>query len=520
MSEPVPRNPGAPAAPGEAPPGAGGAATSYDALPYGSRALRETHPSRLAAIALLFGVEAPPPGTARVLELGCAEGGNLLPMAASAPGATFVGVDLSPRQVAAGESLREAAGLGNASFLLADVASLGPGIGTFDYVIAHGLFSWIPEAAAEALLGLVAKVLSPNGVAYVSYNTYPGWHLRGLVRDLLLRGTAGAADPADRLARARDLLAFVSANCGDRTAAYGAALHDVAGQFARLEDAYLFHEWLEPENRPFWFLDFAARAARHGLEPLADAHLAAMPMGRVKPDVDDLLSSRASSRLEKEELLDVLRNRAFRQTLLVRAPGPGREEPDPAALGRLWFTSDLSPAPGDGPGETFRSPAASLSTNNPALVAALRALHEAAPGALPLRALAAGPAQELPDALLRCLASGLVEARTDDAPWATSAGPAPLATPLARLQAGGGGAVTSLSHRNVDLDPSGRLLLAELDGRPRAEVVTSLARRLVEARLLATPGGLAPSDEDARGAVEGHLDDALATLARRALLLR
>ena len=149
---------------------------------------------------------------------------------------------------------------------------------------------------------------SPSGVAYVSYNTYPGWHLKGLVRDILLRGTRGIPAPSGRLAAARDLLAFVTANSGDRTAPYGGALRDILEQFARFKDTYLFHEWLEPYNRAFWFLEFVEQAARHGLAPLADAHLGSMPMGRVKPDIDDLLSARAPGRLEKEELLDVLRN--------------------------------------------------------------------------------------------------------------------------------------------------------------------------------------------------------------------
>ena len=156
--------------------------------------------------------------------------------------------------------------------------------------------------------------------------------------------------------------------------------------------------------------------------PLADARLAAMPMGRVKPEVDDLLSSRVSGRLEKEELLDVLRNRAFRQTLLVRAPAPGREEPDPAALDRLHFTTELVPVPGAGPGTSFKGPSGALSTDDPGLVSALRALHEAVPRALPLAALAPGSPEELRPALLRCVAAGLVEARAGDVPCAGGRG--------------------------------------------------------------------------------------------------
>ncbi len=497
-----------------------GGAAAYDDLPYGSRAVRETHPAHLAAVARLFGVDAPSPETARVLELGCAEGGNLLPMAVAAPAATFLGVDYSARQVEAAEARRAALALPNVSFRVADVATLGPGIGAFDFVVAHGLWSWVPEPVAEAVLALVAGVLSPRGVACVSYNTFPGWHLKGLVRDLLLRGTAGVPEPAEQVARARVLLEFAALNARDRSPAYGEVLRDALAQFSRHDDARLFHEWLERDNRPAWFLDFAARAGRHGLAPLADARLAAMPMGRLKPEVDDLLSSRVSGRLEKEELLDVLRNRSFRQTLLVKAPCPGREEPDPAALDGLLFTTDLVPAAETEGKPAFRGPHGSLSTDAPGLVSALRALHGAVPHALPFAALAPGSAGELRPALLRCVAAGLVEARAADVPCAAAAGGAPLASPLARLEAAEGPLVTSLSHRNVELDPAARLLLRELDGRPREEVVRTLARRLVEDGLLTDSEGAAPPEAEARAAVAERLDDALASLARRALLVR
>ena len=249
-------------------------AATYDDLPYGSRAVRESHPVHLAAVALLFGVETPAPETARVLELGCAEGGNLLPTAVAAPGATFLGIDLSALQIETGEARRAALGLTNVSLRAADTAAFDAGAGTFDYVIVHGVYSWVPDPVRERILGLCAEVLAPDGIAYVSYNTYPGWHLRGLVRDLLVRNTDGAGSAAERIARARDLLGFVTANAQDRSPAYGGTLREASMQFSRTDDGRLFHEWLERENRPVWFLDFAARASLHGLAPLADARLA------------------------------------------------------------------------------------------------------------------------------------------------------------------------------------------------------------------------------------------------------
>ena len=496
------------------------ASSDYDHLPYGSRAVPETLPARLAAVGRLYGVDAPAPETARVLELGCAEGGNLLPMAVATPGATFLGLDLSERQAEAGERRRASLGLTNVELRVGDVAAFDPGSGRYDYVVAHGLYSWVPEPVADALLALVARALSPRGIAYVSYNAYPGWHLRGLVRDLLLRGTQGLRSPARRIVAARDLLAFVAENARDRSPVYGEALRDVLSEFSRHDDAHLFHEWLERDNHPAWFLDFARHAARHGLEPLADARLAAMPMGRVKPDVDDLLSRRAAGRLEKEELLDVVRNRTFRQTLLVRSPAPGREEPDPAALDDLLFTTEVAPVDGDGPGTTFRGPLGSLSSDDPALVLALRALHDARPRALPLAALAGGAADRLRTALLRCVAYGFVEARLGDVPCSPVAGDAPVASPLARLEAADGPLVTSLSHRTVELDPPSLLLLRELDGRPRETIASSLARALVANGLLAGADGRVPPEMEVRATVASGLDGALASLARRALLVR
>ena len=149
-------------------------------------------------------------------------------MAVAAPGATFLGIDLSARQIETGEARRAALGLTNVTLRVADVAAFDAGAGTFDYVIAHGLYSWVPEPVAEAILALIGRLLAPGGVAFVSYNTYPGWHLRGLVRDLLVRNTAGAGSPAERIARARDLLGFVTANAQDRNRAYGGALRDAS----------------------------------------------------------------------------------------------------------------------------------------------------------------------------------------------------------------------------------------------------------------------------------------------------
>lgn len=89
-------------------------ATSYDRVPYKSHPFRQSHPDRLAVIATLHGMSPPAIERARVLELGCASGGNLLPMADQFPEATFLGIDLSARQIQDGQRLIERAGLRSA----------------------------------------------------------------------------------------------------------------------------------------------------------------------------------------------------------------------------------------------------------------------------------------------------------------------------------------------------------------------------------------------------------------------
>src|SRR4029079_13501853 len=159
--------------------------TSYDEVPYRSHPFAQTHPARLAPTAFLFGMKPAHTDHCRVLEIGCASGENLLPMANQFPDSEFVGIDLSAVQIAAAQSTVEALELNNVRLLHADLRSLPDDLGMFDYVIAHGVYSWVSDETQHALLKLCGQRLRPHGVAYVSYNTYPGWHMRGMIRDMM-----------------------------------------------------------------------------------------------------------------------------------------------------------------------------------------------------------------------------------------------------------------------------------------------------------------------------------------------
>ncbi len=158
----------------------------YDAVPYRHGAVPDSHPARIGAIARLLGISSAPPDRCRVLELGCGEGMNLLPLAERFPKSEFIGVDFSAKQIAVAEAARVACGIGNARFVCADLRTWKPEGGAFDYIIAHGVYSWVPAEVRDRLLAICAEALSPDGDAYVSYNTLPGWALPGGVRNFLL----------------------------------------------------------------------------------------------------------------------------------------------------------------------------------------------------------------------------------------------------------------------------------------------------------------------------------------------
>jgi 2-polyprenyl-3-methyl-5-hydroxy-6-metoxy-1,4-benzoquinol methylase len=153
-------------------------ATSYDEVPYESYSYVQTHPAHMATIARLFGLNPPDFKKASVLELGCAGGGNLLPLALLYPEASFTGLDLSQEQIAEANEGKKALKLKNIDFKQQDITTfdLKAHAGKFDYIIVHGVFSWVPEPVRGKILELCQSCLSPDGLALISYNTLPGWN--------------------------------------------------------------------------------------------------------------------------------------------------------------------------------------------------------------------------------------------------------------------------------------------------------------------------------------------------------
>jgi SAM-dependent methyltransferase len=310
----------------------------YDTVAYPSRPFWTTHPYSLGAMAKLFGMLPAPVERCRVLEIGCGEGGNLLPMAAALPQSTFLGFDLAGEAVAKGSARVRALSLRNIELKQMDILEARD-LGQFDYLIAHGIYTWVPPAVQQRLLEICAETLAPQGVAYISYNVYPGGYVRESVRDLMLLHTSSIADPYTRVDQARKLLQ-VLAEDRKKPDPWHSVVRQELDDIQKCSPEQVFHDEFAGEYHQLYFKEFIARAQQNGLDYLAEAELADMtPFGLGEAATEMLTQLESKGRIEWEQYLDFFRFRKFRRTLLCRKETEHRSSPDPHALHGLYLSS-------------------------------------------------------------------------------------------------------------------------------------------------------------------------------------
>ncbi|TDK24458.1 methyltransferase domain-containing protein [Luteimonas aestuarii] len=335
----------------------------YDDLPYSSYAYQYSAPEQLAAVASLFGLPSAGIATARVLELGCGAGGNLVPVALRHPACKAVGVDISRIQIDEGKGVIDRLGIGNISLVEADLLELdAESLGEFDYIIAHGVYSWVPRQVQEAMLALIHRCLAPDGVAYISYNTYPGWKTKEIVRDAMLMHGGARPTATEQVAYGRSMLGFLkqTALAGGLTAA---AVDECMAQVMNGPIDYVAHEYLAPYNQPCYFHEFVRRVEKHGLAYLGEAQPSMMMPSNYNPELSrQLYGALGGDQVRVEQYLDFAVSRVFRQTLLVHAERAAglRWELDRGALHGMHFASRLATVGGpivlDGQPQEFVAP--------------------------------------------------------------------------------------------------------------------------------------------------------------------
>jgi methyltransferase-like protein/cyclopropane fatty-acyl-phospholipid synthase-like methyltransferase len=518
----------------------------YDRVLYPGHALAQAHPDRLATIATLFGIKPPEVSRCRLLELGCGDGLNLISVGLGLPEARCVGIDLALSGIARGQEIIRGIGLENVTLLQRSIVDIDRDFGQYDFIVAHGVYSWVPPEVRDKLLIICQENLVDNGVAYVSYNAYPGSRQREMVREMMRYHVAEFADPNQKIEQARALIDFLAEHARTEGDVYRSVLDKERERIREFADSSLFHDDLAEENVAVYFTQFVEHAARHGLQYLSEAHFTETQAGVFPANVVAVLNQMADGLIAKEQYLDFLKGRRFRQTLLCHAACELDRIPRPERMAQFSFASPLRT---DAPRAELQSRSvvafagplkSSISTNNPLIKGALAALGEAWPRAVHFRDLLGaahgacgrrdecdGPSVDedvrvLGDMLLRAYAGGIVEVYGHPPQFALQPGERPVASPLARLQSREDGRVTNLRHYTIEIEnPLGRYLLGRLDGsRDRAALLDDLAA-LVEsgALTLRTDGSPAHDGRHVREQLAAELERQLMDLGERALLV-
>ena len=479
---------------------------AYDEVLYVGHPFAYTHPDRLATLAILHGVEAAPVLTCRVLEIGCGDGANIVPMAATFPDAQFFGCDYAARPVARAQQMVADLGLRNVRIVQLDLRNIPADAGSFDYIIVHGLYSWVPLDVRQHLMPVIARHLAPNGIAYVSYNAFPGCRIRQAAWDLLRLHTKDCPDLKTKLVAARALIALMVDSAGPVNRGED-ALRAEFRKLADRPDGALCHDDLSESNYPVYFQEFVADAASSGLTFLVEADLFTMTAGDFAAHVREALGR--MDRLTREQYLDFMRFRPFRNSLLCHATAL----PEFRLLPERVADMHASPA------QTVRSLIAggkTMTYQNDDARALMEHLLAHWPHTVPVTELADWLSARRPPSgvaymastpldtlLLELCIAGVLDLRTRPVTPAMVAGERPIAFGPARWISRDHDVVPNLYHDGIHLgDPVARQLVALLDGtRTRAELMLALG--------------------DACAGPDGgeQLDAALSGLARRAMLL-
>ncbi len=298
--------------------------TIYKELGYKSHPFPFTTPAYLEAYGTLVGLNTPPAKTARVLELGATYGGNIISQAVHNPEATFVGIELSQDQVEKGNKIISDAKLDNVSLIQGDILNFDESLGTFDYIIAHGFYSWISDEMKDKLLDIISNHLADNGIAYVSYNTYPGWHTMEEVRQLMLFANRGHDELThkEKVLRGKTVGSLVGAqilnydNLKERNSKFLGALRSVMQK----DDYYVGHDHLEPHNDPCYFYQFNDHLKAHNLTYVCDADLTLSMVRTYDESIADKLEKLApNSQADQEQYLDFMLDTTFRKSIICKA---------------------------------------------------------------------------------------------------------------------------------------------------------------------------------------------------------
>ena len=435
----------------------------------------------IASLPLAFCSGCPPAiRSCRVLDIGCGEGSNIIPMAVSLPQAEFIGIDLAEKPIRQAQALIEKAGLANITVRAMDLADVAPDFGLFDYIIAHGFYSWVPASIQNKLLKVCQEHLTPNGIAFISYNAYPAAHFRQASRDAMLFHLNTTGESSNRVQEAKSFLGLMLDSIEGHDT-WKAVVRDELSRISKRHDNVIYHDELSEVYSPVYFADFIRCAAGYGLQFLGEAFLHEAICPPLKPELEQRLRQFAGHDLAAyHQYLDFIQFRGFHRTLLCRSAVSLRRDEQRERLQTLLLASPLRETGRKADGKiTFRNQLGqgSVETDHDLMIAAIHCLEQIWPRAESFENLlqqvvtripnsnAEAARSDLMDVLFVLIAKMLVECRTEDLPVPTNIANRPVASAVVRAQAEKGARLTTLMHTNIEIeDQRTREFLRLLDG--------------------------------------------------------
>lgn len=276
----------------------------------------------LESYARLLGLSPAPASNARILEIRSSYGGNLISQALFYPQATFTGIEIAPTQVSVGKTYIDQLGITNLDLLEGDVNESHDHLGTYDYIIAHGFYSWVDEDTKDNFLRLCKEHLAENGILYMSYNTYPGWHKMDSVRALLEFANKDI-DTLNHREKVRHGKT-VASKLGALMLEYDTVKNQQTSflqslrQTLQKQDCYVGHDHLEPVNTPVYFHQCMDHMAEHGFTYLCDCDLnLSFPTVYDETLRTQLQVLAPHDPLAREQYIDFMLNTAFRKSLFT-----------------------------------------------------------------------------------------------------------------------------------------------------------------------------------------------------------
>jgi methyltransferase-like protein len=453
-------------------------------------------------------------------------------MAYGLPNSQFVGIDLSPRQIAEGQAVIDELGLKNLDLRAASIADVDASFGKFDYIICHGVFSWVPRAIQERIWWISKNLLADRGVAYISYNTYPGWHLKTIVRDLMKYHAARFDDPATKVSQARSILNFMAGASASLGSPLSRVLAEESDAMPKAADYYLYHEHLEDSNQPLYFHEFVSQARAVGLEYLGEAWHHTQ-IDNLPEEVKEALEAISADLVDLEQFVDFLRSRTFRRTLVTHAGTPIQRTPQPDVLEPMFLEAMVRPQAAEIEITSDKEEAflfqdqTKVSSNNPTLKAALVELYERWPGAVPFSDLLAAVQGRLQltgeqatsvrpvlaAMLVRSYIANAVAIHCEPFRFVMDVSERPKASALARLMSVKHVSVATFRHRLTSLAPAERALLRLLDGQRTIDQLCLAAAESVSPHLQSEQQPLASPES-----LREFIQQSLRNFARGALL--